>query len=128
RRQVKRRPGVGEQPLERAPPLGLRRREQAPAAAGEQVERDERGGRLARELLDSGLRRMQAQLQRVEVEAVRSGDHDLAVEHGAFGQSLEKQRVQLREVAVERLLVTTLNEHVVVAAEDERAEAVPLGL
>ena len=72
---------------------------------------------------------MEPQLQRIEVEPVRRGDHDLAVHDAALGQPLEQRLVQLREVAVERLRVAALDVEVgAAAAEDDRAEAIPLGL
>src|SRR5690606_2312644 len=106
----------------------LRCREQALSADGEEIERDERGGRLARKLLDARCGGVQTHLQRVEVEAVGTCDDDLAVEHATGGQPLEKQRVQLREVAIQRLQVTALDVDVGAAAKDQRAKAVPLRL
>jgi hypothetical protein len=46
----------------------------------EQVEGDERGRDLARELLHPALGRVQPHLHRVEVERSVASDHDLAVE------------------------------------------------
>ena len=57
-----------ERLLEQRAPLGLRASAEIAPAVGEQVERDERRGRLGGELLHARRRRMQAQLQRVEVE------------------------------------------------------------
>ena len=71
---------------------------------------------------------MQPQLERVEVEASSGRDHDLAVEHAARGQLLEQHLVKLGKVAVERLQIAALDEHVGGAAEHDRAKAVPLGL
>ena len=71
---------------------------------------------------------MQPQLQRVEVEAVRRRDHDLAVDHAARRQPLEQRLVQLREIAVERPQVAALDEDVGAAAKDDGAKAVPLRL
>ena len=56
------------------------------------------------------------------------GDDDLAVEHAALGQGRAERIGQLREVAVERLEVAGLGVDLVAVAEDERPEAVPLGL
>ena len=53
--------------------------------------------------------RVQAQLQSVEVEPARAGDHDLAVDHGALRQAPPAAPVQLREVAVERPQVAALD-------------------
>ncbi len=71
---------------------------------------------------------MQPQLQRVEIEAVRGGDHDLAVEHAAAGQPLEKRVVQLGKIALERPRIAALDEELGSAMEHERAKAVPFGL
>ena len=78
---------------------------------GDRVERDERGRRLLRELGDARGGRMQSHLQRVEVEPARRGDHDLAVDHAAVGQTGEQGVVQLGKVAVERPQVAALDEH-----------------
>ena len=53
---------------------------QVVVALGEQVEGDERRRRLLREHRDARRRRMDAQRQQVEVEAVLGGDHDLTVD------------------------------------------------
>jgi hypothetical protein len=69
-----------------------------------------------------------AHLERLEVEAVRAGDHELAVEHAARRQLRAERLAQLGEVAVERLLVAALEQQLVAVAEHEHAEAVPLRL
>ena len=94
----------------------------------QQVEGHEGGRRLRRELLDPRRRRVQAHLQRVEVEPARAHDHDLAVHHAALGQARPKEGLELGEVAVERLQVAALDVEPVAVAEHERAEAVPLRL
>ena len=71
---------------------------------------------------------MLAQLQGVEVEAVRRRDHELAVEHDLIGKLREERLPQLREVAQERLLVAALEVELVAVAEHDAAEAVPLRL
>ena len=68
---------------------------------------------------------MQAHLQGIEVEPVRCGDHDLAVEHAAVGQTGPKRVVQLGKVAIERLEVAALDEDVVAAAKDDARESRP---
>ena len=57
-----------------------------------------------------------------------AGDDDLAVEDAPLGQCGPERVGQLREVAVERLQVARLGVDLVAVAEDERPEAVPLGL
>ena len=108
--------------------LALRRAAHVAAVGGEQIERDELRRRLLRELGDARRGRMQPELQRVEVEAARRRDHDLAVEHAAGRQRVEKRGVQLGKVAIERLEIAALDEHVGAAAKDDRAKSVPLRL
>ena len=81
RREMDRRLRGVERELEAPPALVLRRLPQILAVERERVEGDERRGRLLRELRHARRRRMKPQLQRVEVEAVRRGDDDLAVDH-----------------------------------------------
>ena len=115
---------VGEQALERGAALGERALEQDVVAIGEQVEGHDRGRRLARQQLDARGRRVDALLQRAEVlAAVARVDHDLAVEHVAA----RRQR-ELGEVAIERLAVARLQEHLVAVDERDHPEAVPLRL
>src|SRR5262245_25284158 len=68
---------------------------------------------------------MQSELERLEVETILAGDHQLGVEHAALGELLFQRGDNFGEVAVERLFVTALNEHLVAVAKDQRAEAVP---
>src|SRR5262249_9526709 len=83
---------------------------------------------LDRELLHPRVGRMLAQLERVEVDAARVGDDELAVEHDALGQLRQERFAQLREVAQQRLLVARLEGEVVAVAEHDAAKAVPLRL
>src|SRR5688572_19625749 len=115
--------------LESTSSLALRRSHQVATSGGEEVEGDERGWCLPGELLDPRGRGVDPLLEGVEVEAVRGGDHDLAIQHAVLGQPVEQRLAQLREVAVERLRVAALEEEVgAAAAEHDGAEAVPLGL
>src|SRR5262245_56913342 len=68
---------------------------------------------------------MQSELERLEVETILAGYHQLGVEHAALGELLFQRGDNFGEVAVERLFVTALNEHLVAVAKDQRAEAVP---
>ena len=54
-------------------------------------------------MCDARRRRVDAQQQRREVEPVRARDHDLAVEHRARRQRRAQRRLQLGEVAAQRL-------------------------
>ena len=71
---------------------------------------------------------MNAELQRVEVEAAVGGDDDFAVEHAAGGQLRAERIEQIGEVAVQRLFVAALDQDLVAIAEDQRAKAIPLRL
>ena len=128
RRQVDRRGGIGEQPLEHRAPFGLRPVAEVAAVRREQVEGDKGRRGLARELCDPRSGGVQTELQRVEIESSGGRDHDLAVEHAAWRQPFEKEIVQLRKVAVERTQVAALDEDLGRAAEHDGAEAIPLGL
>jgi hypothetical protein len=71
---------------------------------------------------------VQPQLERIEVEAVRRGDDDLAVDDAALGERFKQRIMQFWEIAVERPQVAALYENVCCAAKDDRPEAVPFGL
>ena len=71
---------------------------------------------------------MQPELERVEIEPVRRGDHDLPVDHAVSRQSLQQRVVQVGEIAVERAEVAALDEEVGRAAKDDGAESVPFRL
>src|ERR1051326_2253025 len=71
---------------------------------------------------------MEPQLQRVEVEAVRCGDDDLAIDDAARGQARDKGVMQLGKVAIERPQITALNVDIVLRSKDDGAEAIPFGL
>ena len=106
----------------------MRRAHQVALAARQQVEGDERGGRFLRQLGDARLRRVQPELQRIEIQPVAGGDDDLAVDHAVLRQALEQRVVQFREVAVERPRVAALDIHIARAAEHDGPKAVPLRL
>ena len=69
---------------------------------------------------------MQPHLERVEVEAMRRGDDNLAVED-ALRQRRRECLVQVREIAIERPQVAALDVHVRRPAKHDRAKAVPFG-
>src|SRR3990172_297225 len=71
---------------------------------------------------------MDAQQERLEVEAVRTRDDDLPVDDAALREVCLQGGRELREVAVERLQVAALDERLIAVAEDDRTETVPLGL
>src|SRR5688572_16081028 len=71
---------------------------------------------------------MQPKLEGVEIQSVRRGDHDFAIDDAPGRQAREKYVVQLGEVPIERAQVATLNEHVGSAAEDNGAKSIPFGL
>src|SRR2546428_9338713 len=71
---------------------------------------------------------MDAQEQRLEVEAPGADDDDLAIDDAALGERVGERRQELGEVAVQRLLVTALQQDLVPVPKHQRAKAVPLGL
>ena len=71
---------------------------------------------------------MDAEGQRVEVEAAWARDHDFAVENALLGKLVEQGFAEIGEIAVEGLAVSALDEEVVAVAKDDGAETVPLGL
>ncbi len=85
-------------------------------------------GISAGELLDPRLRRVEPQLQRVEVQTVLVGQDHLAVHDAAGRERFAKRRDQLREVALQRPRVAALDPDIVALAEDDRPEPVPLRL
>ena len=101
---------------------------QVVVAVGEGVERDEAGRGLLGELRDPARRRVDAQRQQVEVEAVVGGDDELAVHDRPIRQRGAQRVEDLGEVAVEGTLVAAAEHEVVAVAEHDAAEPVPLRL
>ena len=71
---------------------------------------------------------MDAELEGLEVEPARGGDHDLAVEHAPLGQRRPQGVGQLGKVPGQGLLVAAADHHLVAVAEHDPPEPVPLGL
>ena len=71
---------------------------------------------------------MDAQLKRVEVEAPVPCDDDFPVENRAVWQLTPEWVDEIGKVSVERFLVAALDQDFIAVPEDERSEAVPLGL
>ena len=106
-----------------------RDRSQVAVVEREQVEGQEVGRRLGRQPVHPRRRRVDALLQRVEVQARRTGHDQLAVDRRSAraGASCSADD-QLGEVAGERPLVAAAQLDLVAVAEHEAAEAVPLRL
>ena len=98
---------------------------QAPAFCGEQIERHERRRRLRRELHHARLCGVEAQLQRIEIQSLRTGDNDLAVDHAAGRKLSQKGLVQFGKIAVKRTQIAALDEHARATAKDNGSKAVP---
>src|SRR6185369_7210589 len=124
--QVNWRLHLGEQLLEGSTARRLRLAHQVFPTDLQDIERNERRWRFLRELGNTRGRGMQSQLQDVEVEPVLGHDHDLAVDDAVLRQTLQQHVVQLREITIERPRIAALDVHVVLAAEHDRPEAVPL--
>ncbi len=123
-----RRPGPGEHSLQGSSTLELRRAAEIAAIGGQKIEPDESRRNLRRQFRDARRGRMQAHLQRVEVEGVASRDDDLAVDDGPGRQLRDRGLVKLGKISIERPQVPALDEDVRGAAKDDGAKAVPLGL
>ncbi len=127
-RQVERRRGTRE---ERDQPLASLRegqRAQVLSLRSENIKCNERGRRRDGEHPDAAGGGMQAKLQRLEVEAVRRHDDNLAVHHRAYAKLRNERIDQLGEVTSEILSLTALDERAGPIAKDDRAEAVPFRL
>jgi hypothetical protein len=95
---------------------------------GEQIPHHDRRRGLCGQLRDPRGGRVDAHLQRHEVEAPLAGDDDLPVEHAALGQAGSQGIQELREVPLHGLLVPALEQEIVAVTKDQRAEPVPLRL
>src|SRR5215216_5514817 len=71
---------------------------------------------------------MEAQLEQIEVETMRCGNHYLPVNDATVRESGETRVVQVWKIAIERTRIAALDEHVGAAAKDDRAKAIPFGL
>lgn len=72
---------------------------------------------------------MEPSLERIEVERpAGTGNHYLPVEHDSVGHPSPQSDDQLWEISPERPLVAAVDPNFGAVAEDERPEAVPLGL
>src|SRR5262245_50322205 len=84
--QMQRRGGGAEEPFEPGPAFTLWRFTQVASLDCQDVEGHERGRPFCHQLRDARRCWMQAELERVEVESLRSGNDDLAVEDAASRQ------------------------------------------
>ncbi len=96
------------------------------AVAFQEVERDERRGDLAGELVDARRRRVEAQLQRLEVHRAVHDHEDLAVHDVDRWRLGTEQFHELGEVASKRSIAARVDADPVYVACDDRAEPVPL--
>ena len=68
---------------------------------------------------------MQAQLQRVEVQAIVLNNDDLSIKDTALRQSRSQRLEKLREISIQRFFVTTLDQDLITVTENQRPKAVP---
>ena len=87
--EVDRRAQLRREALELAPALLLRSIHQTLPVYCQKIEGYERGWRLLREFGYPRGRRMEPELQQVEVEPVRGHDHDLSVQYASRRQLLQ---------------------------------------
>src|ERR1019366_467397 len=97
-------------------------------AEAKEVPEDNRAGALLREHLHARGRWVESKLERLEIEAPVVCDDELAIEHAALGEHGPKRRFELREIAIERLLIPALDRQLVAIAEHEGPKPVPFGL
>jgi hypothetical protein len=71
---------------------------------------------------------VEPELERLELEPVGAGNDDFAIEHTPARELRLEGLDEIREVAIQRLLVTTLKEELAPVPEDQHPETVPLGL
>jgi hypothetical protein len=128
RSEMDRRIGPLEQRLECSTPLAEGSAAEVAISLAEQVEEHHRCGSFAGQLRHARRRGMEAKLERLEVETSVAHDDDLSVQHAALRELCLQRIDELGEVALERLLVATLDEDLIAVTEDQRTEPVPLGL
>ena len=109
-------------------PLGKRSPGVVVVAEGEQVERDEGRGRVFGEHPHPRIGRVDALLQRLEVQAVVGGDDDLTVDHTPLRQLGLGRRDQFGKVAGHRPLVAAAQLDLIGVAEADGPEPVPFRL
>ena len=93
----------------------------------EKVEHDEVRRNLRGELADTGLRRMEPHLHRVEVEHAVAGDHDLAIQGRVRGHEVTEGS-QLGEVAQQRPAVSRPEGELAAVVFEDAPETVPFRL
>jgi hypothetical protein len=128
RREMDRRRRVRERLLERGAAVREGLAGEIVVAQREQVEGDEAGRGLTGQARHAARGRMDALLERPEVQAARAGDDDLAVDHCARREVAPDRLHQLGEVPGHRPLVAAADLDLLPVAKHDRAEAVPFGL
>jgi hypothetical protein len=130
RRDVDRRPRVHERRLECGPSLGERPLHEVIVAERQQVERDEVRRRGLREELHPAGGGVDPLLEGLELQTAHLlvGHHDLAVDDAPFGQVRLDRLDDLREVPGHRALVAAPDLDLLLVAEDDGPEPVPLRL
>src|SRR5262249_49223326 len=72
-------------------------------------------------------RRVQPELQRIEIEPAIFGNHDFTVQYATGGQLRPQWIEQFREVPVQRFFIPALNQDFVLIAKNQRPKSVPFG-
>src|SRR5262249_33677476 len=98
-----------------------------PVPVAEQVKEDNGRRSLLCQKIHALCGGMQAQLQCVEIEAIVLNDDNFSVEHAAWRQGRAQWPEQLREISVERLFVTALDEDFISIAKYQCAKPIPFG-
>ena len=127
-REVNGWPGVDQDLFEQRAALGEWPRAVVLVAAGQDVEGDEASRGLFSQPVHPAGGGVNALLQHLEFQPLADHDHDFAVDDAPFGQVRFDCLDDLGEVAGHRQRVAGADLHLVAVAENNRSEAVPLGL
>jgi hypothetical protein len=117
-----------ERRLKAPPAVGEGSLPQVFVVVGEHVERHERGGCLPGEHTDARLRRVEAELECLEVDPILAHDHHLAVEHHRAGQFTLEPLAQLRKIPGQGLQVAALEVGLLAVEVHDCPEPIPLRL
>src|SRR5215813_7154899 len=71
---------------------------------------------------------MKPQLERIEVQAGLSDNHDLSIENAALGSLRKHHLDNFGEIAIQRFIVAALDQNLIAVAKDQGSKSIPFGL